>query len=278
MTWGETHGVDYVLGLARNVRWKPRSRRSWRRRRRRVWPPAPRRGCTRTSGTRPRRAGRRCGASSAKRSSCRVRPIRASWSRPSPLRRGRRPRCMSRSTAPVATWRIGSRSSSSGCLRIGTSTATLRGNQLRLWLASVAYVLVHELRWVGLRGTELARAQVTDDPHVSAQTGRDRPRERAAGRRRAQRRLSLAGALRPRPHQSPDRLPLAPLTRATPLPRKTERLPCASRAAAAARPRDGFPRRHHPTQRGCVIWCEMRARFCLLTHPKEFTDPHVCST
>ena len=41
-----------------------------------------------------------------------------------------------------------------------TSTATMRGNQLRLWLASVAYVLVHELRRVGLRGTALAPAQV----------------------------------------------------------------------------------------------------------------------
>ena len=41
-----------------------------------------------------------------------------------------------------------------------TSTATMRGNQLRLWTASIAYVLVHELRRVGLRGTELARAQV----------------------------------------------------------------------------------------------------------------------
>jgi hypothetical protein len=42
-----------------------------------------------------------------------------------------------------------------------TSTATMRANQLRLWIASVAYVLVHELRRVGLRGTALARAQVT---------------------------------------------------------------------------------------------------------------------
>lgn len=40
-----------------------------------------------------------------------------------------------------------------------TSTATMRGNQLRLWLASVAYVLVNELRRTGLRGTEMARAQ-----------------------------------------------------------------------------------------------------------------------
>jgi hypothetical protein len=40
-----------------------------------------------------------------------------------------------------------------------TSTGTMLGNQLRLWLASVAYVLVNELRRTGLRGTDLARAQ-----------------------------------------------------------------------------------------------------------------------
>jgi hypothetical protein len=40
-----------------------------------------------------------------------------------------------------------------------TSTATIRGNQLRLWLASVAYVLVNELRRTGLKGTEMAHAQ-----------------------------------------------------------------------------------------------------------------------
>jgi hypothetical protein len=41
-----------------------------------------------------------------------------------------------------------------------TSTATLRANQLRLWIASLTYVLLHELRRVGLAGTVLARAQV----------------------------------------------------------------------------------------------------------------------
>ena len=38
------------------------------------------------------------------------------------------------------------------------STATLRANQLRLWLASAAYVLMHALRRLGLAGTALARA------------------------------------------------------------------------------------------------------------------------
>lgn len=40
-----------------------------------------------------------------------------------------------------------------------TSTATMRANQLRLWLSSMAYVLMSELRRVGLQGTEMARAQ-----------------------------------------------------------------------------------------------------------------------
>jgi methionine synthase I (cobalamin-dependent) len=38
------------------------------------------------------------------------------------------------------------------------STETFRANQLRLWLASAAYVLMHALRRIGLAGTELARA------------------------------------------------------------------------------------------------------------------------
>lgn len=39
------------------------------------------------------------------------------------------------------------------------STETLRANQLRLYFAALAYVLVEGLRRLGLRGTELARAQ-----------------------------------------------------------------------------------------------------------------------
>jgi hypothetical protein len=41
-----------------------------------------------------------------------------------------------------------------------TSTQTMRANQLRLWIASLAYTLVNELRRVGLSGTALAKAQV----------------------------------------------------------------------------------------------------------------------
>ena len=41
-----------------------------------------------------------------------------------------------------------------------TSTATMRANQLRLWFASMAYVLLNRLREIALAGTELANATV----------------------------------------------------------------------------------------------------------------------
>lgn len=40
-----------------------------------------------------------------------------------------------------------------------TSTATMRANQLRLWLSSMAYVMIEELRRLGLQGTCLAKAR-----------------------------------------------------------------------------------------------------------------------
>jgi hypothetical protein len=40
-----------------------------------------------------------------------------------------------------------------------TSSATMRANQLRLWFSSIAYVMMSELRRIGLRGTEMERAQ-----------------------------------------------------------------------------------------------------------------------
>ena len=39
-----------------------------------------------------------------------------------------------------------------------TSAASLRANQLRLWFASLAYVLMTALRRMALQGTELAKA------------------------------------------------------------------------------------------------------------------------
>jgi hypothetical protein len=39
-----------------------------------------------------------------------------------------------------------------------TSSATMRANQLRLWFSSLAYVILNELRSIGLRGTHMAEA------------------------------------------------------------------------------------------------------------------------
>jgi hypothetical protein len=39
-----------------------------------------------------------------------------------------------------------------------TSTATMRANQLRLWFASMAYVLLEGMRRIALQATELADA------------------------------------------------------------------------------------------------------------------------
>jgi hypothetical protein len=41
------------------------------------------------------------------------------------------------------------------------STETLRGNQLRLYLSAITYVLMSGLRRLGLQATELAQAQVS---------------------------------------------------------------------------------------------------------------------
>ena len=40
-----------------------------------------------------------------------------------------------------------------------TSTGRMKSNQLRLWFSSIAYVLMNELRRLGLRDTELKKAQ-----------------------------------------------------------------------------------------------------------------------
>ena len=42
-----------------------------------------------------------------------------------------------------------------------TSASTMRANQLRLWLSSVAYVLVSTLREVGLKGTQFEKLKLT---------------------------------------------------------------------------------------------------------------------
>ena len=66
-----------------------------------------------------------------------------------------------------------------------TSAGTMRANQLRLYLSSAAYMLMHALRRLGLKDTAMARAQcgtirlkllkfgARNTPHVSATSGFD---------------------------------------------------------------------------------------------------------
>ena len=64
-------------------------------------------------------------------------------------------------TALAVTWKIESRNSNWGLFADRTSTATMHANQLRLYFSSVAYMLMHALRRLGLQGTDLASAQCT---------------------------------------------------------------------------------------------------------------------
>ena len=50
-----------------------------------------------------------------------------------------------------------------------TSSHQMQANQLRLYFASFAYVLMHALRRLGLVGTALSRAQCGDDSREGAQ-------------------------------------------------------------------------------------------------------------
>jgi hypothetical protein len=160
MAWCEAHGVEFVLGLARNARLE----------------------AALTAELAQARAEAAATGASARVYKDFIYQTRATWSRPrrvvgkaEQLPGKANPRFIVTSFAP-ARWAPAALYEDCYCARgdmenrikeqqLGlfadrTSTATMRSNQLRLWIASVAYVLVHELRRVGLQGTELARAQV----------------------------------------------------------------------------------------------------------------------
>jgi hypothetical protein len=159
MSWCERNGVDYVFGLAKNARLKRRIQRRLQRARRRCLRSGQPcreyqdfRYCTLTSWSRRRRV-----------------VGKAEY-----LPQGPNPRFVVTSLskeefAAQALYeqlycargdmenRI--KEQQLDLFADRTSTATLRANQLRLWFSSMAYVLLSELRRVGLKGTELATAQ-----------------------------------------------------------------------------------------------------------------------
>jgi len=61
-------------------------------------------------------------------------------------------------TAPAGSARTASKEAQLGLFAERLSTATFRANQLRLWLASAAYVPMHALQRIGLANTRLAKA------------------------------------------------------------------------------------------------------------------------
>ena len=159
MDWCEGHGVDYVLGLARNTRLVAQIEPELEQARQayeqsgeaaRLYTEFPYR--TRTSWSRERRV----------------------IAKAEHLAKGRNPRFVVTSL-PVDALQPGPVYEDLYCARGDmenrikeqqlalfadrTSAATMRANQLRLYFSSVAYMLMHALRRLGLAGTELARAQ-----------------------------------------------------------------------------------------------------------------------
>jgi hypothetical protein len=159
MRWCEEHSVDYVFGLAKNVR------------------------LNRALGRELHQARRQHQATGAPARVFRdfSYQTRTSWSRKrrvvgkaEHLAAGPNPRFVVTSL-PAEAWDARSLYEDLYCARGDmenrikeqqlylfadrTSAATMRANQIRLWLSSVAYLLMQALRRLGLKGTALAQAQ-----------------------------------------------------------------------------------------------------------------------
>jgi len=161
MAWCEDHDVDYILGLARNARLVRSIRQQLKKAKKKYWKTQRSARCFRDF---------------------RYRTLK-SWSRKrrvvgkaEQLRKGENPRFVVTSLSQedfdsqalyedlyCARGDMENRIKEQqlGLFADRTSSSIFFANQLRLWLSSVAYVLLSELRRIGLRGTDLARAQCT---------------------------------------------------------------------------------------------------------------------
>lgn len=158
MAWCESSGVDYVFGLAKNTRLTAkldRAQKTARRRRAKTGRPEREfrdfRYCTRSSWSRSRRV-----VGKAEQLIGRANPrfvVTSLSKREYPTRalyedlycaRGEMENRIKECQADLFADR--------------TSAATMRANQLRLWLSSFAYVMIETLRRVGLESTDLAQA------------------------------------------------------------------------------------------------------------------------
>ena len=157
--WCEAHGVDYVLGLAKNARLKAklssqmrhakrrhlqtgrstRSFRSFRYRTRKTWARA--RRVVGKAECLPGKENPRFVVTSLSREEA---PTRWLYEKLYCARGDMENRIKEQQL---------------GLFADRTSAHTMRANQLRLWFSSVAYTLLSELRRLGLKGTEMERAQ-----------------------------------------------------------------------------------------------------------------------
>ncbi len=159
MAWCEANGVEYLFGLARNIRLR------------------------RAIGEAMQQAHleyQNTGSASRVFADLRYR-TRKSWSRERRvigkaeyLSGGENPRCIVTSLQPDQ-WSAQRLYEELYCARGDmenrikeqqlylfadrTSSASMRANQLRLWFSSIAYVLMNELRQIALAGSELANSQ-----------------------------------------------------------------------------------------------------------------------
>jgi DDE family transposase len=162
MNWCERQGIDYVLGLAKNPRLLKEIEEELK---------AAESESVRT------------GAMARIFKNLRYRTLENTWSRTrrviakaEHLNKGSNPRFVVTSLAPrlfpaavlyetlyCARGEMENRIKEQqlGMFADRTSTGILRGNQLRLYFSSIAYILMHDLRRLGLKGTDLERAQCT---------------------------------------------------------------------------------------------------------------------
>ena len=159
MTWCEDNGVDYVFGYARNSRVVKKIAKQLKKAKKQFW---------------------KTGRAARYYRDFRYRTLK-SWSRTrrvvgkaEQLSKGQNPRFVVTSLSKeefaaqdlyedlyCARGDMENRIKEQqlGLFADRTSSTTFSANQLRLWFSSVAYVLLSELRRVGLNGTELAQAQ-----------------------------------------------------------------------------------------------------------------------
>ena len=196
MKWCEDHGVDYVLGVAKNERLKAAIAREMEQ-----------------AATEFAQTGK----------AARVFPefayqTRDSWSRArrvvakaEHLEKGANPRFVVTSLSAEA-WEARRLYEELYCARgemenrikeqlmlfaDRTSTAWMRSNQIRLYFSSIAYLLLEALRRLGLKGTALAQAQATTIRLEGAEDRSADSGDGAEGVDRAGRGLPVPGSLGP---------------------------------------------------------------------------------